>query len=504
MTGYRSPLPKGRDGFGQLVRAEWTKLRSVYGWIAGLAMMAVTIVGLGTFIAWGSTSSCMEGNKEVTCPKPPLGPEGDAVTDKFYFVNQPLTGDGDITVRVTEMSDNIDSGTAPWAKAGIMIKENLKQGSSYAAVMATADHGVRMQHDYKYDTAGKPGRPSPDEPRWLRLDRDGDTITGSESRDGKTWTTVDKVRLAGLPETVHIGMFAASPGSLNIGPAQFGGSVQSGQMAPATGVFDEVTAPGDDWDAADIGATEAAEGPPHLTSGHTVDDGVFTVSGSGDIAPYTEGHHPEATLPGVWIGLIALVVVAVGFVTVEYRRGMIRTSLLASPRRGRVLLAKATVLGSVTFVLALVAIAFTVTVGKPLLRGGGNFILPVPVSTEIRVIVGTAAVLALTAVLSLAIGALFRRGLTGTVTAITVMILPFLVTFTAVLPHSVPQWLLRVTPAAGFAITQGIPEYPHVYADYSPANGYYPLPPWAGLLVLTAFAAATLWLAVRRLSRRDT
>lgn len=513
MTGYRSPLPPGRDGFAQLVRAEWTKLRTVRGWVAGLALMAVTIVGLGLFIASGSISSCMEGDKEVACPTPPLGPEGDAVTDKFYFLNQPLSGDGELTVRITGMSgvitypppdhDEIVSGMVPWAKAGIMVKENLKQGSSYAAVLATADHGVRMQHDYKYDTAGKPGRPAPDDPRWLRLDRDGDTVTGSESRDGKTWTTIESVRLDGLPDTVHIGMFAASPGSLTIEQGQFGGSAETMRLATATGVFDEVDAPGDDWDAADIGVSENADGQPHHPGEHTVADGAFTVTGNGDIAPSTDGRSPEATLPGLWIGLIALVVVAVGFATAEYRRGLIRTTLLASPRRGRVLPAKATVLGTVTFVLALIAATVTVTAGKAVLRGNGNYILPVPTATEVRVVVGAAAVLALTAVLSLAVGALFRRGLTAAVTAATVMILPFLVTITSVLPNAVPQWLLRVTPAAGFAIMQSIPEYPHVLADYGPGAGYYPLPPWAGLLVLAGFAGSALWLATRRLSRSD-
>ena len=45
----------------------------------------------------------------------------------------------------------------PWAKAGIIIKESTQPGSAYAAMMVTADHGVRMQDDYTNDTAGQPG-----------------------------------------------------------------------------------------------------------------------------------------------------------------------------------------------------------------------------------------------------------------------------------------------------------------------------------------------------------
>ena len=44
-----------------------------------------------------------------------------------------------------------------WAKAGVIVKQDLKQGSAYAAVMVTGAHGVRMQDDYTHDTAGLPG-----------------------------------------------------------------------------------------------------------------------------------------------------------------------------------------------------------------------------------------------------------------------------------------------------------------------------------------------------------
>ena len=56
------------------------------------------------------------------------------------------------------------------------------------------------------------------------------------------------------------------------------------------------------------------------------------------------------------------------FITAEYRRGMIRTTLAASPRRGRVLAAKAIVIGAVTFVAGLVAAAVTIPLGERLLH----------------------------------------------------------------------------------------------------------------------------------------
>jgi ABC-type transport system involved in multi-copper enzyme maturation permease subunit len=73
----------------------------------------------------------------------------------------------------------------------------------------------------------------------------------------------------------------------------------------------------------------------------------------------------------------------------------------------------------------------------------------------------------------------------------------------AVLPAGVAGWLLRVTPAAGFAIQQAIPGYPQVSNSYTPQFGYYPLAPWAGLAVACLWALAALGLALVLLRRRD-
>src|SRR4029453_4951591 len=102
-------------------------------------------------------------------------------------------------------------GLAPWAKAGLIVKASTRPASAYAAVMVTGSHGVRMQYDYTHDIAGPPGPVSQASPRWLRLTRTGDTITGAESADATHWTTIGTARLAGLPTTVQAGLFATSP-----------------------------------------------------------------------------------------------------------------------------------------------------------------------------------------------------------------------------------------------------------------------------------------------------
>lgn len=86
---------------------------------------------------------------------------------------------------------------------------------------------------------------------------------------------------------------------------------------------------------------------------------------------------------------------------------------------------------------------------------------------------------------------------------IVLIVLPYILGTAAVLPTAPAQWLLRVTPAAGFAIQQSSPAYHQVLTAYTPARGYFPLTPWAGFAVLCGYAAAVLGLAVVLLRRRD-
>ena len=120
-------------------------------------------------------------------------------------------------------------------------------------------------------------------------------------------------------------------------------------------------------------------------------------------------------------------------------------------------------------------------------------------------IVGTTLLLAVAAVLALAIGTIMRRSATAVATAIVVIFIPYLFALVPnLLPQAVTDWLLRLTPAAGFALQQPFAAYPQVDgASYIPAAGYYPVAPWAGFAVECAWAAAALVLAAYLLRRRD-
>jgi hypothetical protein len=501
------------------LHAEWTKFRTVRGWLLAPALAAVVTVLLGLTMAAAAHSSCSEGPVEVECPTTPVGPDGEAVSDRFSFVHRSLTGDGSITVRVTSLTglitypppdhDRIVAGVEPWAKAGVIVKDGTRPGSSYGSVLVTGAHGVRMQHDFTGDTAGGPDGVAPGAPRWLRLTRAGNALTGAESADGVRWSTIGTVVPAGLPATVEIGMVVASPGDLTVETQVTGGAATAVRLAMATAVFDQVDLRGstsEGWRLDDVGAEPDLSGSIHHPGSLTGSAGAFTVEGNGDIAPLgLAGGGPgiETTLIGQLIGLVVLIAGAAQFGAAEFRRGLIRTTLLAVPGRGRVLLAKAGVLGAAGFGAGLLAAGVLVPLGTALLRAGGTHVLPVTTGVELRVVLGTAVLFGAVAVLAGALGALLRRGVVAVLAGVALVVLPVVLADVAALPDAVARWLLRLTPAAGFAIQQSVPEYPQVLGHYVPAGGYYPLPPWAGLAVLCGCAALALWLAVLRLRRGD-
>jgi ABC-type transport system involved in multi-copper enzyme maturation permease subunit len=528
VTPYQSSVPAARDNFAQLAFAEFTKLRTVRGWVVGLVVGALLIVGVGFLSAAGSSSSCSPASGAANGPAsgpasgaasgggcgsgtPTLGPGGEPVTDSLSFVHQQLDGDGSVTARVTSLIERVpgDGGDAsssqpvvePWAKAGLIVRASTTQGSPYAAVMATATHGVRMQYNYTKDIAGSATTVSKTSPQWLRLSRSGDTLTGYESADGQSWTKIGVATLSGLPASVPVGLFVASPDH-DVTTEEVVGTSTQGGPSMATASFDDVSLQGSTsggWQGTQIGNSGSDTPNTFTQSG-----GTFAVTGSGDIGPMAsdggDNNTISGSLIGGFVGLMAMVVIGALFITAEYRRGLIRMTLIASPRRGRVLAAKAVVLGCVVFVLGLAASAFTMWFVDRLRRNNGTYIQPANSLTEIRVLVGTAALLAVTSVLALAVGTIVRRSAAAVSTVIALTVLPYILGVSSI---GALQWMLRVTPAAGFAVQQTLHQYPQVDGVYVASAGYYPLSPWAGFGVLLAWTVLALGLAVVLLRKRD-
>ena len=523
----RSPATTERERFWYLVHAEWTKFRTVRGWVIAalvtmVALPAFTFLAAdvsggctaagGTSSRAGSASSRSSGTAGAGgCQAQPTGPGGEPVTDAFYFAHQPVTGNGTITVQVTSLTGQVTAppagsesdgpqtgpGLPPWSKAGIVIKAGTSQGSAYAAMMVTGSNGVRMQWDYVSDAPGLAGRVSASAPRWLRLVRDGSTVTGYDSADGTHWALVGTAALPGLTRTVQAGLFAAMP--------------QDGNYTTATGVFRHIglSWPATGWTGTNVGGAGAGFAPVPGTWRQSA--GTVTVTGSGDISPAAgseyggSGQSLQRALDGTFFCLIPLLVAAAMFITAEYRRGLIRVSLTAAPRRGRLLAAKAVVIGAVGFAAGLAGATVALAVGLRLLNRAGGLAWPVSLFTEARMVAGTGALLAVAAVLALAIGVIARRGAAAVAIVIAVMIVPYLF---ALGPLSDPdgqgpRWPLLITPAAALSVQQAVPRFYQLISIYRPSDGYYPLAPWAGLAVECGWAVAALALAGYLLRRRD-
>jgi ABC-type transport system involved in multi-copper enzyme maturation permease subunit len=497
----------------RLLRAEFIKFRTVRGWMIALCAAAVVFVLVSFFSAFESRS----GNTPV-----PTGPGGEAVTDSYTFVHQELAGDGTVTTRVTSLSGSyaspdapvgavgtppdgaqnsqLEPGLAPWAKAGFILEPDTNQGTRYAAVMVTGSHGVQMQYNYTHDSPGLPGTVRPSSPRWLRLTRAGDVITGYDSADGVHWDEISAVRLTGLRRAVQIGLFVTSPAYFTSGT-----SVQ-GTPSVATAAFDHISVQGDlprgSWTEDAI----AGSSPATLQQRSA---GAFTISGSGDIAPLVGGegaatHWSGASVVnGTIVALLFVIVLAALPATSEYRRGLIRATFAACPRRGRVLAAKAAVAGALTCAAGAIATAIAEVITRHVFAANGNYLFPQSGPDTARVIIGTGLFLGLAAALAVAVGTVLRRS-AGTVTvSIVLLVVPGILATAMGLPAGIDSWLMRLSPDAAFAIQATLPRYSLVTGAYIPANGYFPIGPWAGLAVLAAYTAAALGAAVWLVRRRD-
>jgi hypothetical protein len=122
-------------------------------------------------------------------------------SDQFRFVYQPLAGDGEVVARVASLS-NPD----PWAKAGVMIREQLTANSAYAAMVVTAANGAAFQ---RRAGSGQSATHSPGAaqgaPYWVKLIRAGASIRALQSANGSTWTEIGSDTIP-MAATVYVGL----------------------------------------------------------------------------------------------------------------------------------------------------------------------------------------------------------------------------------------------------------------------------------------------------------
>jgi hypothetical protein len=192
-------------------------------------------------------------------------------------------------------------------------------------------------------------------------------------------------------------------------------------------------------------------------------------------------------LLGVNVAMLIVIVLGVLVTAGEYSTGMIRSSLAAVPRRLPVLWAKATIYGTVIFVLTTVSVfvAFLLAqVGLADTRLAASWSDP----GVVRALVGAAGNLALLGVLSLAVGSLVRTIAGGLAACVGgLLIAPQMI---GLLPVSWADDVAWHTPAGAGDAMGALTRSAH---QPSPAVGAAVLVAWTAL----ALAAAGV-LLVRR------
>ena len=137
--------------------------------------------------------------------------------DNFRFVYQPLSGNGEIKVRLSSVANTGTSG-----RIGVIIRESLTSGSKYAFMGISPAGTFTWQRRSKTSGSTSSAASTTGTPPnvWMRLVRTGDTLDGYRSADGTIWTLVNS-RSITMATTIYIGFGVASGSSNTLNTATF-------------------------------------------------------------------------------------------------------------------------------------------------------------------------------------------------------------------------------------------------------------------------------------------
>jgi ABC-type transport system involved in multi-copper enzyme maturation permease subunit len=193
-------------------------------------------------------------------------------------------------------------------------------------------------------------------------------------------------------------------------------------------------------------------------------------------------------LAGALFGQLAMVVIGVLTITSEYSTGGIRSTLVAVPRRNRVVVAKALVLGFLALVVGMVSSFVAFFVGQAILATK-DFDVGIGDPNVARAVAGTGLYLAGCALFGLGVGLIIRSSGGGITLAIaSLFVLPPLA---LLIPGSAGDQVQKFLPSnAGQAITDTVTQPDR-------------LGPWVGYLVFTVWWVVLLAIGSWLLRRRD-
>ena len=229
--------------------------------------------------------------------------------DQFRFAYKSLKGNGSIVARVDSVSNPNE-----WAKAGVMIRQNLDSGSTFAIAAATPtpSHGISFQ--YRTTAGATPSNTdvnmvSTPGPYWVKLTRTGDTFTAQRSVDGVAWVdiTVTPAVTVAMGSDVLIGLAVCSHVTGTPCGAKFSNVSTTGGVSGS-------------WQVAEIGVAQVNGNTPETFYVALQDNtGTTKVVSNPDPTVIALGAWQEWTIPlsqfasaGVKVGSIKKMVVGIG------------------------------------------------------------------------------------------------------------------------------------------------------------------------------------------------
>jgi phosphatidylserine/phosphatidylglycerophosphate/cardiolipin synthase-like enzyme len=155
--------------------------------------------------ATGTTGSASFANGTYTVNG--AGADVWGTADALYYAYRPLSGDGSIVARVASIQ-----AINAWTKAGVMIRTSVSASSAqgFMLVASSPTKGVNFQRRLAAGgtSVGTAGTQTT-APRWVKLARVGNVLSGYESADGVNWTLVASDTFT-LPDSVLIGLGVSS------------------------------------------------------------------------------------------------------------------------------------------------------------------------------------------------------------------------------------------------------------------------------------------------------
>jgi len=225
-------------------------------------------------------------------------------SDEFTYAFKTLVGDGSLIARVV----SIGPGTNTWAKGGVMIRDSINGGSTHAMMVMTANtdgaagNGASFQYRAVTDGAssnvdsGTVLKP----PYWVRIERQGDILTGSTSADGKTWSQMGQTVLV-MTSPVQIGLCVTSHAAGQDRTFEFDGIAVTGNVTGA-------------WQGAVIDAARYNDAAPMylVVTDSTGKSGTATSATAATVADWTRWVIPMSDLAGVNFGRVKTLTIGVG------------------------------------------------------------------------------------------------------------------------------------------------------------------------------------------------